>query len=71
LNCIVTEKKNLAIVFSSEKFRLYLIGSHVIVHTNYTTLKHLFFKKDVKPRLLRCILLLQDFDCEIWDRKGF
>jgi len=47
-----------------------LIGSHVIVHTDHATLKHIFSKKDAKPRLLRWVLLLQEFDCEIQDRKG-
>jgi len=32
--------------------------------------KHLFSKKDAKPGLIRWILVLQEFDCEIRDRKG-
>jgi len=60
----------LVVVFGFKKFQPYLIGSHVIVHTDYEAIKHLFSKKDVKPRLLRWILLLKDFDCEIQDRKG-
>jgi len=46
-----------------------LIGSNVIVRTDHAALKHLFSKKDAKPRLLRWMLLLQEFDCEIRDRK--
>jgi hypothetical protein len=33
-------------------------------------LKYLFSKKDVKSRLIRWILLLQEFDIEIRDKKG-
>ena len=49
-------------VFAFEKFRSYLVGSKVIVHTIHSALKYLMQKKDAKPRLLRLILLLQEFD---------
>ncbi|XP_074266835.1 uncharacterized protein LOC141590123 [Silene latifolia] len=42
----------------------------VIVHTDHTTLRHLLIKKESKPRLIRWILLLQEFDIEIRDKKG-
>ncbi|GJW85211.1 reverse transcriptase domain-containing protein [Tanacetum coccineum] len=48
----------------------YLILSITIVHTDHSPLKHLFKKQDAKPRLIRWILLLQEFDIEIKDRKG-
>jgi len=65
-----TEKELLAVVFTFEKFRSYLIGSKVIVYTDHAALKHLYAKKDTKPRLLRWILLLQEFEMEIVDKKG-
>ena len=65
-----TEKELLAIVFAFEKFRSYLVGSKVIVQTDHAALKYLLTKKDAKPRLLRWILLLQEFDIEIKDKKG-
>ncbi|GKE64340.1 hypothetical protein Tco_1518501 [Tanacetum coccineum] len=42
----------------------------MIVHADHSALRHLFKKQDAKPRLIRCILLLQEFDIEIKDRKG-
>ncbi|GJV08508.1 reverse transcriptase domain-containing protein, partial [Tanacetum coccineum] len=50
--------------------RSYLILSKTIVHTDHSALKHLFKKQDAKPHLIRWILLLQEFDIEIKDRKG-
>ncbi|GJS07642.1 reverse transcriptase domain-containing protein [Tanacetum coccineum] len=49
-----------------------LTCAHVItiVHTDHSTLRHIFKKQDAKPRLIRWILLLQEFDIEIKDRKG-
>ena len=70
LNYTTTEKELLAVVFSLEKFRSYLIGSRVIVYTDHAALRHLLNKKDSKPRLIRWILLLQEFNLEILDKKG-
>ncbi|GKC04786.1 reverse transcriptase domain-containing protein, partial [Tanacetum coccineum] len=66
----VTEKELMAVVFAFDKFRSYLILSKTIVHTDHSALKHLFKKQDAKPRLIRWILLLQEFDIEIKDKKG-
>ncbi|KAK8663282.1 hypothetical protein V6N13_083105 [Hibiscus sabdariffa] len=70
VNYTMTEKEMLAVIFAFDKFRSYLIGTKVIVHTDHSTIKYLLSKKDAKPRLIRWILLLQDFDIEIIDRKG-
>ncbi|GJW07283.1 reverse transcriptase domain-containing protein [Tanacetum coccineum] len=66
----VTEKELMAVVFTFDKFRSCLILSKTIVHTDHSALRHLFKKQDAKPRLIRWILLLQEFDIEIKDRKG-
>ncbi|GJR86349.1 reverse transcriptase domain-containing protein [Tanacetum coccineum] len=66
----VTEKELMAVFFAFDKFRSYLILSKTIVHTDHSALRHLFKKQDAKPRLIRWILLLQEFDIEIKDRKG-
>ncbi|GJX60491.1 reverse transcriptase domain-containing protein [Tanacetum coccineum] len=65
-----TEKELLAVVFSFDKFRPYLILSKTIVYTDHSALKYLFSKQDVKPRLIRWVLLLQGFNIEIKDKRG-
>ena len=69
-NYSTTEKEMLAIVFACEKFRPYILGSHVIIHTDHATIKYLMANKEAKPRLIRWVLLLQEFDIEIKDKKG-
>ena len=60
-NYSTTEKEMLAVIFACEKFRPYILGFHVIVHTDHASIKYLVAKKDVKPRLIRWVLL-QEFD---------
>nr|GEV20978.1 reverse transcriptase domain-containing protein [Tanacetum cinerariifolium] len=69
-NYTTTEKEMLAVVYAFEKFRSYLIMNKSIVYTDHSALKYLFAKKDAKARLLRLILLLQEFDFKVIDTKG-
>nr|GEV95499.1 reverse transcriptase domain-containing protein [Tanacetum cinerariifolium] len=69
-NYTTTEKEMLAVVYAFEKFRSYLIMNRSIVYTDHSALKYLFAKKDAKARLLRWILLLQEFDFKVIDTKG-
>nr|GEX50127.1 reverse transcriptase domain-containing protein [Tanacetum cinerariifolium] len=69
-NYTTTEKEMLAVVYAFEKFRSYLIMDKSIVHTDHSALKYLFAKKDAKARLLRWVLLLQEFDFKVIDTKG-
>nr|GEZ07241.1 reverse transcriptase domain-containing protein [Tanacetum cinerariifolium] len=59
----------LAVVYAFEKFWSYLIMNKCIVHTDHSALKYLFAKKDAKARLLRWVLLLQEFDFDVLDTK--
>ena len=70
MNYTTTEKELLAVVYALEKFRPYILGSKVIIYTDHAALKYLFSKKEAKPRLIRWVLLLQEFDLGIRDKKG-
>src|SRR3954466_11638146 len=69
-NYATTKKEFLAVVFSCDKFRQYIVDSNIIVHTDHVAIKYLMEKKDAKPRLIRWVLLLQEFDLHIVNRKG-
>ncbi|GKC13148.1 reverse transcriptase domain-containing protein [Tanacetum coccineum] len=69
-NYTITKKELMVVVFAFDKFQSYLALSKTIVYTDHSALRHLFKKQDAKPRLIRWILLLQEFDIEIKDRKG-
>ena len=70
INYTTTEKDLLVVVCAFDKFRAYLVGTKVKVYTDHSAIKYLISKKDVKLRLIRWIILLQEFDLEIKDRKG-
>lgn len=69
VNYETTEKELLAIVYASKKFRSFLIGLKVIVYTDHVAIKYLLTKSNSTPRLIRWVLLLQEFDLEIRDKK--
>lgn len=69
-NYATTEKGFLAVVFACNKFRSYIVDSKVTIHTDHVAIKYLMKNKDAKPRLIRWVLLLQEFDLQIVDRKG-
>nr|GEZ01360.1 DNA-directed DNA polymerase [Tanacetum cinerariifolium] len=69
-NYTTIEKEMLAVVYAFKKFRSYLIMNKSIIYTDHSALKYLFAKKDVKARLLRWILLLQEFELKVIDTRG-
>nr|GEU74495.1 reverse transcriptase domain-containing protein [Tanacetum cinerariifolium] len=57
------------LVYAFEMFRPYLVLSKSIVYTDHSDLEYLLNKQDAKPRFLRWVLLLQEFDITILDKK--
>ncbi|RVX18548.1 Retrovirus-related Pol polyprotein from transposon opus [Vitis vinifera] len=64
------EKMESPISFCLDKFRAYLVGSSIVCFTDHSALKYLLTKQDAKARLIRWILLLQEFNLQIRDKKG-
>lgn len=69
VNYATTKEELLAVIFTFDRFRSYLVGSKVIIYTDHAAIKYLLSKKDAKPRLIQWIRLLQEFDLEIRDNK--
>ena len=61
-NYTTTEKELLAMVYALEKFRAYLVGLDIVIFTDHSALKYLLTKKNFKARLIRWVLLLQEFN---------
>ena len=68
-NYSTTEKELLVVIFTLDKFRSYLLGSKVIIYLDHVALKYLFSKKDAKSCMIQWILLPQEFNIEIRDKK--
>lgn len=63
------EQEFLTIVYEFEKFWAYLLGTRVVIHTDHDALCYLMEKKDAKTKLISWMLLLQEFEFEVKDRK--
>lgn len=69
LNYATTKKDMFTVVYAFDMFRPYISGNKVIVYIDHAVIRHLVFRKDAKPRLIRQVLLVQEFDVEIKDKK--
>eukprot|EP00253_Pinus_taeda_P013985 PITA_13985 len=70
MNYMVIEKEFLVVVHSLNKFRHYITGYQTFVHTDHATIRYLMNKPDVNARIIRWLLLLQQFDLTIVDKPG-
>ena len=69
-NYTTTEKELLAVVYALDKFRAYLLGAEIIIFTDHSALKYMLTKQNAKAWLIRWVLLLQEFNLQIRDKKG-
>ena len=69
-NYTTIEKELLAVFYALDKFCAYLVGFDIVIFTDHSALKYLLTKKNSKARLIRWVLLLQEFNFQIKDKKG-
>ena len=69
-NYTTIEKELLAVVYALDKFQAYFVGSDIVIFTDHSSMKYLLTKKNAKARLIRWVLLLQEFNLQIKDKKG-
>ena len=69
-NYTTTENELLPVVYALDKFQAYLVGTDIIIFTDHLALKYLLTKQNAKARLIRWVLLLQEFNLQIRDKKG-
>ena len=60
-NYTTIEKELLAMVYALDKFRANLVGFDIVIFTDHSALKYLLTKKNAKARLIRWVLMLQEF----------
>jgi hypothetical protein len=70
LNYTVTKKEFLAVVHAINKFRHYITGYEIFIHTDHSTIRYLMNKPITNGRVTRWLLLLQEFNITILDRPG-
>ena len=69
-NYTTIEKELMAVVYALDKIRAYLLGAEIIIFTDHSALKYLLTKQNAKARFIRWVLLLQEFNLQIRDKKG-
>jgi len=67
---MVTKKELLAMVHSLNKFRHYNTSYQTFIHIDHAAIRYLMNKPDVNSRIIRWLLLLQQFDLTIVDKPG-
>ena len=67
-NYTTIKKELLTVVYALDKFRAYLVGSFIVIFTDHSALKFLLTKQ-AETRLIRWVLLLQEFNLQIKDKK--
>lgn len=69
-NYSTTEKELLAIIKAVQNFRPYIWGRKFLVRTDHSAVKFLFTSRNMKGRLARWSLLLQEYNMEIEHVRG-
>lgn len=64
-NYYTTERGSLAMVFSVKKFRHYFMCNPIVFFVDYMAIKYLVNKMELSRRLVRWIMLFEEFDYNV------
>jgi hypothetical protein len=70
LHYTISEKECLAVIYAVKFFRIYLFGQNFKVVTDHSALTWLMSIKNANGRLMRWSLYLQEYEFQIFYRKG-
>ena len=70
LNYTVTQKEMLVVVHVVIKFRHYIIGYEVFIHTDHSAITYIINKPITNGRITRWLLLMWKFNIIVLDRPG-
>jgi hypothetical protein len=70
INYTTTKREGLAMVYTLQKFRHYLLGGHFKMFIDHSALKYLVNKAVLGGKICRWLLLFQEYDFEIIVNPG-
>ena len=70
MNYMTMGREGLAVVYTLQNFRHYLLGGHFQMYSDHSALKYLVNKPVLGENICKWFLLFQEFDFEVVVKPG-